>query len=218
MEDLAGLFGRMVILGVAIAAPVGAMGILCIERTLARGWRAGFATGAGIATADALFAALAAFGLTAVSEWLVRWQGPLRIIGGIALLWIGWRALKVPSPVAGEVAPSSPNPEPADRSSLGGLYLSAAGLTLTNPLTIIAFAAVFAGAGIVAQPGLPNAMTATVGIAVGSLLWWLVLVTGTSAVRHALSPRAILIVNRVSGGLLIAFGVLATTTGVMSLL
>ena len=93
MSDAVALFGRMFVIGIAVAAPVGAMGVLCIQRTLSHGWRAGAATGAGIATADALFAGLAAFGLTVFSQLLVSAQVPLRIGGGLVLVWLGWRAI-----------------------------------------------------------------------------------------------------------------------------
>lgn len=210
MIDLLGLFGRMVLIGIVIAAPVGAMAVLSIQRTLALGWRAGIATGGGIALADGMFAAVAAFGVTAVSEWLVDYQAPLRIIGGLGLLWLGWRALRSTS----ETAPDVPA---AERIGYLRQFSTALGLTLTNPMTIMAFAAVFAGAGLIAQPGVDSAIAVTLGIAVGSLLWWLLLITIVWVVRHTLSPRVMAIINRVSGGVLIAFGALAFVAGIIAL-
>lgn len=209
MAASAELFARMFVIGIVVAAPVGAMGILCIQRVLAHGWRAGVATGAGIATADAGYAALAAFGVTAVSQWLIAYEAPLRILGGLGLVWLGWRALRTRPARTAAVAVDSPR--------LGLLYSSAVGLTFTNPLTIMAFAAIFAGAGLVAQAGTGSALVVTLGVAIGSLSWWLALSTGVWAVRHAVSDRAMLIVNRVSGGLLAAFGVLALAAGVRGL-
>jgi putative LysE/RhtB family amino acid efflux pump len=203
------LFARMLVIGVVVAAPVGAMGVLCIQRTLAHGWPAGMATGAGIATADAGYAALAAFGVSAVSRWMVDYQAPLRIIGGLGLLWLGWRALRRPPVHHAAAAVDSPRLLP--------LFGSAVGLTLTNPMTIVAFAAIFAGAGLVAQPGAGSALVVTLGVALGSLAWWVALTTGVWAVRHAVSDRAMLIVNRISGGVLGAFGVLALVAGVQAL-
>ena len=201
-----GLFARMLIIGVVVAAPVGAMGILCIQRVLAHGWRAGLATGAGIATADAAYAALAAFGVTAVSAWMIAYQAPLRIVGGVALLWLGWRAIRTPPAQKAAAAIDSPRMTP--------LYTSAVGLTLTNPMTIMAFAAIFVGAGLVAQPGTGSAVVVTIGVGCGSLAWWLVLSTGVWAVRHAISDRVMIIVNIVSGALLMAFGIFAIVSGV----
>jgi putative LysE/RhtB family amino acid efflux pump len=209
MGSQAELFARMFVIGIVVAAPVGAMGILCIQRVLAHGWRAGVATGAGIATADAGYAALAAFGVTAVSQWMVAYQAQFRIIGGIGLVWLGWRAVRT--------RPAHTAAEAVDSPRLGVLYTSAVGLTLTNPMTIMAFAAIFAGAGLVAQAGTGSAVVVTLGVAFGSLSWWLALSTGVWAVRHAVSDKVMLIVNRISGALLLAFGILAVVAGVRGL-
>ena len=208
MDEYLGLFARTFIIGIVVAAPVGAMGILCIQRTLAHGWRGGFATGAGIATADAMYAALAAFGVTAVAQWMVSYQAQLRIVGGLALLWLGWRAIRTP--------PAHDAAKAVDSTRLAPLYTSAVGLTLTNPLTIMAFAAIFAGAGLVTQAGSGSAVVVTLGVACGSLSWWIALTSGVSAVRHAVSEKAMVIVNRISGGVLAAFGFLAIVSGVMA--
>ncbi|MFM1917272.1 MAG: hypothetical protein RJB01_787 [Actinomycetota bacterium] len=202
------LFLRMLIIGIAVAAPVGAMAVLSIQRTISHGWRAGMATGAGIASADAVFAALAAFGVSALAHFFINFQAPLRIIGGVGLLWLAWRALRS-RPVVNETAVGG--------VAHGRLFASAVGLTLTNPMTIMAFAVIFAGAGLVAQPGIASASIATLGVAIGSLLWWLILVTVVSAVRHALTPRAMLVINRVSAIVLAVFGVLAIVAGISAI-
>jgi putative LysE/RhtB family amino acid efflux pump len=203
------LLARTFVIGVAVAAPVGAMGVLCIQRTLARGWRAGVATGLGIATADGIYAGLAAFGVAAVAATIVAYQAPLRIGGGLVLMWLGVRALRSP--------PTSETVTAPDSAKLSALYFGAVGLTLTNPLTIMAFAAIFAGAGLVAQPGLSTAAVATLGVASGSLAWWIALSTGTALARHAAGERTLLWVNRVSGGVIAAFGVVAIVAGVLAL-
>lgn len=205
VEQLA-LFSRMLLIGVVIAAPVGAMAVLIIGRTLTHGWLSGFATGGGIAMADAMYAAFAAFGVSAVSQWLIDYQAPLRIVGGGVLIWLGWRALRT-------VTPHSPTDPTSERVSYLSQFSSAFGLTATNPMTIMAFAAVFAGAGLIAQPGIGSAIAVTLGIGIGSLLWWILLITIMWAVRHALSDRAMLWINRVSGAMLAGFGVLALVAG-----
>lgn len=199
---------RTFVIGVIVAAPVGAMAILAIQRTLVHGWRGGLATGAGIATADAGYAALAAFGVSALSAVMVEYQAPLRIIGGAGLVWLGWRALRA--------RPQSAADEPPSRST-AAMYGSAVGLTLTNPLTIMAFAAVFASAGLVMEPSPGLAALATAGVALGSLAWWLLLTTVVMLIRHAISDRVLLVVNRVAGGLLIALGILAIVGGIWAI-
>lgn len=209
MDDTAvEILVRTFVIGVIVAAPVGAMAILAIQRTLAHGWRGGLATGAGIATADAAYAALAAFGVSALSTVMVEYQAPLRIVGGLGLVWLGWRALRA--------RPRATVEEPPTRST-AAMYGSAVGLTLTNPLTIMAFAAVFAGAGLVVEPGAGMAALATAGVALGSLAWWLLLTSVVMLVRRAISDRVLVIVNRVAGALLIALGVLAVVGGIWAI-
>ena len=210
------LFGRTYLIGIVVAAPVGAMGMLCIQRTLARDWRAGLATGAGIATADGTYAALAAFGLAAVSSAIVAWQTPLRLVGGAALIYLGARSMLAharsacegDSPGEGD-ARDSAAPDPGDGRALPALYASAVGLTLTNPMTIMAFGAVFASAGLAAQPDAASAAIATGGIFSGSLSWWIVLVTGVAIARAQVGERLVGLVSRVSGIVILGFGVYA---------
>ena len=181
------------------------MGMLCVQRVLAKGWRAGVATGVGIAAAGAMYAAVAAFGVTAVAEVMISHQAQFMIAGGLVLLWLGLRAIRTPpAPVAIGVR---------DSTRLWPMLGSAVGLTLTNPMTILAFAAIFASAGLVAQPGAGGAVIVTVGVAAGSLAWWISLSTAVWAMRHVVSERAMITVNRISGGVLAAFGVAAVVTG-----
>jgi len=208
----AALFARTFIIGLAVAAPVGAMGLLCIQRTLDRGWIAGLATGAGVATADGIYGALAAFGVAAVSSVLVAWQTPLRLLGGAVLVYLGMRSLLS--------APRSCDLEQAaavDRRGAAALYGSGVGLTLTNPMTIMAFAAVFASAGLGTMDGPRSALVATLGVALGSFAWWVALTLVISVVRHTVSDRATHWVNRVSGGVIVLLGAAAVIAGVVAL-
>ena len=212
MPATAALFARTFIIGLAVAAPVGAMGLLCIQRTLDRGWIAGLATGAGVATADGIYGALAAFGVAAVSSVLVAWQTPLRLLGGAVLVYLGMRSLLS--------APRSCDLEQAaavDRRGAAALYGSAVGLTLTNPMTIMAFAAVFASAGLAAQPVPASAAVATLGIVSGSLTWWIALVFAVSFARTRLHERLLAGVSKVSGAVIVAFGVAAIVSAVWPL-
>jgi putative LysE/RhtB family amino acid efflux pump len=186
------------------------MSVLCIQRVLSHGWRAGAVTGAGIASADALFAGLAAFGLTALSALLVSFQTPLRIGGGLVLVWIGWRAIVTPPTHAAAVARST--------ARAGSLYASAFALTLTNPMTIMAFGAVFASAGLITQGTVSSAVVATAGVALGSLSWWVALITAVALMRHKVSDAGVRRVNRASGVVVVVFGLLAVGAGIAGLL
>ncbi len=204
------LFARTFVIGILVAAPVGAMGVLCIQRTLGRGARAGLATGLGIATADGTYAAIAAFGLSALSSALVAWQTPLRLVGGAVLVYLGVRAMLTQPKSA-----ACDSPDALDGRGLAALYGSSVGLTLTNPMTIMAFGAVFASAGLAAQPGMATAAIATAGVASGSLAWWVALVTVTSVARARVGDGVLAGVSRVSGALVAVFGVIAIVAGVV---
>jgi threonine/homoserine/homoserine lactone efflux protein len=196
-------------MGFAIAAPVGPIGVLCIRRTLAEGWLTGFLTGLGAATADGFYGGVAAFGLTAISGVLVAEQGVIRVVGGLLLCYLGVRTL---------LAKPALEAASARRGrGLLGAYATTVGLTLTNPATIISFAAVFAGLGLanaagstVAAPGL-----LTLGVLLGSACWWLLLRGGVNLLHSRLTTGALRWVNRLSGVILLVFGVAALLSGIM---
>lgn len=199
-----GFYARGVLLGLAIAAPVGPIGILCIRRTLAAGRLTGFVTGLGAATADGTYGAIAAFGLTLVSGLLLREQSWVRLLGGLALGYLGLRTMF--SAVASTPARSGVE----GKRSLLAAYASTVFLTLTNPTTILSFAAVFAGLGLVGTGGRTDvAVALVVGVFSGSTLWWLILSTGVSRLRGWFTQGRLVWVNRASGLLLLAFGVAA---------
>ena len=195
------LFVRALALGFSIAAPVGPIGALCIRRTLTQGRLAGFVTGLGAATADALYGAIAAFGLTALTTALVGISFWTRLIGGVFLIYLGVRTL-VARPAADEAAPES-------RRSLLGAYASSVALTLTNPATIISFLGVFAGLGIGAASGWAGALIIVAGVFAGSLAWWMLLTVVLGGVRHRLSPGVMRAINIASGLLIVGFGLAA---------
>jgi len=206
---------RGLALGLGIAAPVGQIGVLCIRRTLADGRLVGLVSGLGAATADMLFGAVAAFGLTAVSAALTSQRVWFSLVGGVFLLYLGLRtAIRVPPPGT-HGTHGTPHTAGSDVSAghdwrLGGAYASTLGLTLTNPATILSFAAVFAGLGLVSGARGPGTAVALVaGVFCGSALWWLILSTGVGLLRRRVGRRALRGINIVSGAVLTAFGVAA---------
>ena len=193
---------RGLIIGFSIAAPVGPIGVLCIRRTLADGRAVGFAAGLGAATADALYGAVAGFGLTVVSTALVGQQGWLRLIGGAFLCWLGARTFLA--------RPAEAAAQAAGGAGLLGAYASTLVLTLTNPMTILSFAAVFAGLGLgAAGGGYGAAAVLVLGVFAGSALWWLALSGAVGLLRHRVTPRGLRWVNRASGTIIAGFGLLA---------
>lgn len=188
-------------IGFSIAAPLGPIGMLCIRRTLGDGRVAGLLSGLGAATADAIYGCIAGFGVVFVSTILLTQQVWLRLVGGLFLCYLGARTF-LASP---EERISATNP-----LGLAGIYLSTFFLTLTNPMTIISFAAIFAALGVGNTSGsYISAVTLVVGVFVGSALWWLILSSIVSLFRSKLKPGWLKWVNRLSGLVILGFGVLA---------
>ena len=202
------LLTRGFVLGFTIAAAVGPISLLCIKRTLAEGRPVGFVSGLGVATADATYGAIAAFGLTAITDQLVAWRQPLAIVGGLFLLWIAWRTIRS---VPGEAA-TDPDAGGRGRRGLAGAYLSTLGLTMTNPMTILSFAALFVGLGVTADD-LAGATLLTLGVFIGSASWWVVLVTVVGALRTRITPTWLRRVNVASGLLIGVFALVAIWSG-----
>jgi threonine/homoserine/homoserine lactone efflux protein len=196
-----GLFPRGVIIGLSVAAPIGPMGVLCIRRTLARGSLTGFVSGVGVAAADACFAAVAAFGLTSISNLLVDHQSWIRLIGGLVLCYMGLKTIQ------SRAWSDEPRDAMPSRGGLVAAFSSTFGLTLTNPTTIISFAAIFAGFGV-AVPGV-SAGSLVIGVLLGSALWWLILALGLGRLRLRIRPGQLTWVNRLSGAVILAFGGIA---------
>jgi threonine/homoserine/homoserine lactone efflux protein len=187
------------ILGFSIAAPVGPIGVLCIRRTLAEGKLSGFVSGLGAATADALYGSIAAFGLTAVSAFLLRYTMSIQLVGGLFLLYLAVRTF---------FAQSSAKTVQADvHVSLITSYVSTLFLTLTNPTTILSFIALFAGLGLAALHTSYSAAGMLVGgVFAGSALWWFLLSGGVSLLREKFDAKALVWVNRISGILIFLLG------------
>ncbi len=190
------------LIGFAIAAPVGPIGILCIRRTLADGRLNGFLSGLGAATADMCYGAIAAFGITALRDFLTSQQFWLRLLGGFFLIYLGVRAFLARPAENGAAAPQ--------RQGLLGAYLSTLGLTLTNPATIISFAVIFAGLPLSsAGRGYLGAALLVAGVFIGSAAWWLTLSGLVGLLRSRFTPAWMRWVNRVAGVVLCGFGIAA---------
>jgi threonine/homoserine/homoserine lactone efflux protein len=186
-----------ILFGFSIAAPVGPIGILCIRRTLGGGMASGFVSGLGAATADAIYGSIAAFGLTVISNFLIGQQFYIHAIGSLFLLYLGGKTFR-----------SVPVNESTDGMNKGifASYASTFFLTITNPMTIISFTAVFAGLGAGSGKGdVLETVLLIAGVFTGSTLWWLILSSGVSALRKKLDIQWMKWINRLSGMIIIGF-------------
>lgn len=192
-------FASGIVIGLAIAAPVGPIGVLCIRRALDAGMASGLATGLGAAVADACYGAVAAFGLTAVSALLLAWQTVLAGAGGALLILLGLRIGTSPPATGAAVAGSG-----TLLRQFGETFL----LTLSNPATILSFLAVFASLGAIGADTV-DAAAMVLGVFAGSALWWLALSATVARLRTRVTLAAMRWVNRLAGVVLVAFGIAA---------
>ena len=191
---------RGYLLGFTIAAAVGPISVLVIRRTLAEGQRYGLVSGLGVATADATYGAVAAFGLGAVTAVLVGARQVLGLVGGVFLLWLAWQTIRSAPTEAATVA-TRPR-------GYAGAYLTILGLTMANPMTILSFGALFAGLGVTTG-ATGDAALVVLGVLSGSATWWLVLTTLVARLRARVTPAWLRRINIASGVVIGAFAIVA---------
>ena len=196
------LFGRGLVLGFTIAAAVGPIGLLCIRRTLTDGPTVGFVSGLGAATADAFYGGVAAFGLTAISDVLIGERSILGVAGGVLLAVLAVRTFRS-RPITAATSTAGPG--------LIAAYGSTLALTVTNPMTIVSFASLFAALGVGIGGSAPLLLVA--GVFAGSAAWWAILAAVVARLRSRVTLRGLRWVNAASGSLLFAFAIVALWTG-----
>ncbi|MGD1918280.1 MAG: LysE family translocator [Pleurocapsa sp.] len=192
------------LVGLSIAAPVGAIGLLCINRTLSQGSLIGFVSGLGAATADGIYGCIAGFGLTFISDFLIEQQFWLQVVGGLFLCYLGVKTF-VDRPKEQTVE--------ANDNSLIGAYLSTLALTITNPTTVLSFIAIFGGLGLAnTTTNYTSASTLVLGVFLGSAAWWLVLSSTVGLISKKFNPLILRRLNQASGLTIAAFGMTALST------
>jgi len=187
-----------IVIGLMVAVPVGPLGLLCVNRALSRGPLHGLFSGMGVATADALAAGITALGMTLVSDFLIDHQTFLRTVGGLFLCYLGIKIYR-----------TKPATQPT--AAVGGLardYATTFLLTVSNPVTILSFVAIYAGWGVRSLSGRYVAAAFLAGgVFTGSVLWWLALAVGLVLFRDRFSHGALAWIHRISGAIITAFGV-----------
>ncbi len=184
------LFWKSAVIGFCIAAPVGPCGLLCISRSLRGGFRTGVATGLGVTMADAFYAAIAIFGVSALSSLLQQWAYPLRVFGALFLMGLGLKIAFSKASVS-EFRPTAAHSD----------FVSSFLVTLANPLTIFSFIAIFAGMGLTSGRSL-----VVLGVAFGSLSWWVFLSWLSAFFGKRLHPEWIGNATRLAGWIIVLLG------------
>lgn len=198
---LIGYLLKGMLVGVVIAVPVGPVGILCIRRTILDGRLAGLFSGLGAASADSLFGIVAGFGLTVISDSLFYYQDWLRIGGAAFLLYVGITSLMSD--------PDARRRSDEDPQGLFGDFASTFALTITNPVTVLSFIAIFGAIGFTGEEAtLGHAAILVAGVWLGSFLWWIGLIAATGLLRLSFQKRHLVWINRGSGGILVFAGVM----------
>ena len=195
-------------LGFAVAASPGPIFFLCLRRTLVSGRLTGLFSGFGVATVDGFYAAIATFGVAALTSAFVAGRRPLAIVGGAALVVLGARIFLERNPSSG------PGYVPVRKTSLAWAYASTVGLTITNPATILSFAALAATLGLGTGGSFLKPAVVTLGVLCGSAAWWLLLVTATSLLRTRMTPRVLRGLSLFSGAAIVLLGILAAISAV----
>ena len=218
------LFIKGLIVGFCLAAPVGPIAALCVQRTISKSFLSGLVSGLGAAAADAFYGMVAAFGATIVSEFLIAERSWMQRVGGVILIFMGLRLALTKPPRESRNGRHETEVGPGQRAKktngnnnrgLAGDFLSTFLLTLTNPMTFVAFAAVFATMGIGAVRGRPFLTAELVGgVLLGSQLWWTILCGGAHALRRHFDYRKLITINRATGIFVIGVGVVYIFLGV----
>src|SRR6476659_3663988 len=198
---------RGFILGFTIAAAVGPISLLVIRRTLAEGRLYGLVSGLGVATADATYGAIAAFGLAAITDILVNARQVLGLVGGAFLLWLAWQTIRSTPTEAATVT--------TQRRGYAGAYLSILGLTMANPMTILSFGALFAGLGVTSG-ATGDAALVVLGVLLGSTTWWVALTTVIGTLRTRVTPVWIHRINLASGVIIGAFAIVSIASVIVA--
>lgn len=203
------VFVKGLIAGFMIAAPVGPINVMCMRRTIVHGRLVGIVSGIGAASADTFFGAIAAFGLTFLHDFLLREKFWFGIVGGALLLIIGLRMLFAKTP-----QPKKNDDQETDPATLLGDFTSTGFLTLTNPVTVLSFFAVFSAFGIQSEErSLADSWLLLLGVFLGSCVWWLLLTTTVGLLRDKFNREGLRWANRIAAVVILGFAVLVLWNG-----
>ena len=191
-----------ILIGVSVSAPLGPIGVLCIQRTLNKGFKSGLVSGVGAASADIIYAVIAGFSITFISDFLIDNQNYFRVIGGMFLIFIG-----------AKIFTSNPAKQIRKLRTRGNNYykdfLTSFLVTVSNPITILAFGAIFASFNMVdKETGSFPIVILILTVFSGAIIWWLSLISIITIFKHRIRLRNLLWINRVTGILIIIFALL----------
>lgn len=190
-----------ILIGLLFGMPVGAVGAMTVQRTIAHGTKAGLLTGLGSSAADCLYACVGAFGLTLISDFMIKYQIVINVIGGILILIMGFGLLCRRS----EAIDNIPQKQTADGIKM---FLSSFAVGITNPAAIITFLFAFSYFGIIGQTGLKNGILLVIGVFIGTYIWWGSLTAAVEIIKKRKSDSGFRYANKIFGVILIIFSII----------
>jgi len=194
-------FVNGVILGFSASVPLGPIGLICIQKTLNRGRWAGIISGAGAASSDTFFAIIAAFGISFISNFIEQQQFTLRIIGSIILVLLGLKIFL--TNLAIQIRKQN-----RKKNNLLSDFISIFFLTLSNPVTVFVFGAVFASSGVIkVQNTFVDLVFIVIGVFAGAMFWWLILTNIVNSFRKKFNLKRLWWINKITGAVIVLFGI-----------
>jgi threonine/homoserine/homoserine lactone efflux protein len=201
------LFWKGIIIGISASIPMGPVGVLCVNKTLNKGRISGFVTGSGAALADALYAIIAGFGISFIIDFVVDYQNLVKVLGGMLVFYFGYKLFTT------NPAKQLRKQMKTKGRGLWGDFLTSFALTISNPVGLFVFGIVFAGFGLLAGDASLGAVLVLIfGVISGAILWWFTLSTLVSIFRNKFRLRRLLYVNKVSGVIVMVFGLFIFVT------
>lgn len=189
-----------ILIGLLFGMPIGAVGAMTVQRTIAHGAKAGLLTGLGSSVADCLYASVGAFGLTLISDFMLKYQAVIHTIGGVLILIMGIGLLSRKSEAIGEVS---------QKQTAGGIkmFMSSFAVGITNPAAIITFLFAFSYFGIIGHTGLKNGILLVIGVFIGTYIWWGSLTAAVGYIKKKKASSSFQYANKIFGVILIIFSI-----------
>ena len=190
-------FLRGMLIGLLFGLPIGAVGAMTVERTWNKGVKAGLFTGLGSSVADCLYASIGVFGLTIISDFLLRYQVIINILGGGLILFMGMRLLMKKEDTA---------PKKIEAAGVLKMFLSSFTVGITNPAAILTFLFAFSYFGISGNAGVIQGALLVSGVFIGTYIWWIALSLATNFIKNKSRKVNFQATNQIFGLLLMLFG------------
>ncbi|MCH5205224.1 MAG: LysE family transporter [Oscillospiraceae bacterium] len=187
-----------VLIGIIFGVPAGAVGALCVQRTLQGGMKCGIITGLGSSAADCFYAIVGAFGITVISDFLTQYQLPINIVGGLLILAMGIGTLL-------KKQSSAANAE--TKTNYGAMFLSAFSVGITNPAAVLTFLFAFSYFGIDGRLNVADGVALVTGVLIGTLIWWITLSAIARKIKDKFGEKGFSRLNKIFGIIMIGFGV-----------